>query len=223
MILPSSALAGVTCAFGVLAVSISLHAAPFTNGSFEVGPSVPTLPGYLTLLSDDTSITGWTVLPSSSIDYIGSLWTSEHGAHSLDLSGAAAGGVEQTFDTIQGRSYVVRFYLAGNTACGAVVKGMDVGVTGNATVHYTFDTSGHSPTSMGWQQQEYDFVAPGSSATLVFQSTEPSGCGPALDNVSVTEVKPVPALSPFARLAAALLLLTLGLVFVGRRSWSSNR
>jgi choice-of-anchor C domain-containing protein len=214
----SSALAGLMCACGALAVSVPVQAAPFTNGSFEVGPPVSASTGYVNVVPADSSITGWTVLPAN-IDYVGSLWMAEDGVRSLDLSGGAAGGVEQTFDTFQGSTYVVRFFLAGNGACGSIVKGMDVVATGNAAVHYTFDTTGHSPTSMGWQQQEYDFVATGTSTTLAFQSTENSVCGPALDNVSVIDLRPVPALPPFARGAAALLLLLLGLRLLARRAF----
>ncbi|HVU52636.1 MAG TPA: choice-of-anchor C family protein [Polyangia bacterium] len=203
----------MACALGALAVSRPLHAAPFTNGSFEVGPGIGG--SFLTLSSGNTSITGWTVLPSS-VDYIGSLWTAEDGTHSLDLSGAAPGGVAQTFDTNPGRSYDVAFYLAANTDCGAAVKGVDVGATGSSTSHYTFDGTGHSPSSMGWQQEHYAFVATATSTTLSFLSTESSVCGPALDDVSVTSGAAVPALPPMAREAAPLLLLAAGLLALGR-------
>jgi len=98
------------------------------------------------------------------------------------------------------------FFLAGNPTCGNAVKGLDVGATGNPTSHYTFDVTGHSSSSMGWQRETYLFVATGAITTLLFESRETSARGPALDNVAVTEVPPIPALSP--TLGAVLALLT---------------
>ncbi len=202
------------CALVALALHGSAHAAPFTNGSFETGPA----PGsFINLAAGNTGITGWTVRPSN-IDYIGTYWTAEDGARSLDLSGGAPGGIEQTFDTVPGMAYTVTFFLAGNMECGSTVKGLDVGATGNPSAHYTFDTTGHTVSAMGWQQQTYAFTAAGTSTTLYFQSTEPSACGPALDNVSVVQIEPIPALSAAGVAAAVLFLATLGWIALARRA-----
>lgn len=87
------------------------QAAPFQNGSFEIGPA----PGatFITLGAGDTSITGWEVT-GAGIDYIGGLWQPADGNRSLDLSATAAGGIQQTFDTVAGHNYQVTFSLAGN-------------------------------------------------------------------------------------------------------------
>ena len=45
------------------------HAAPFQNGSFEVGTSDPGA-GFVTLAAGNTSITGWTVT-GNRVDNIG--------------------------------------------------------------------------------------------------------------------------------------------------------
>ncbi|HVN76093.1 MAG TPA: DUF642 domain-containing protein [Thermoanaerobaculaceae bacterium] len=121
-------------------------------------------------------------------------------------TGRRAGDIEQTLDTTAGGLYQVMFFLAGNPTCGNAVKGLDVGATGNPTSHYTFDVTGHSSSSMGWQRETYLFVATGAITTLLFESRETSARGPALDNVAVTEVPPIPALSP--TLGAVLALLT---------------
>jgi choice-of-anchor C domain-containing protein len=206
------------CSAGALVLAGSAYGAAFTNGSFE---SASVAPGsFIQLNSGDTSITGWTVRPAS-IDYIGTYWVSEDGVRSLDLSGSAAGGIEQAFDTIPGSVYSVTFYLAGNpnSTCDAFpVKGLDVGATGNPTQHFTFDVTGHTTSSMGWELETYTFFAAGASTTLFFQSTTASGCGPALDNVSVTVVPPVPALSPATVATLALLVAVVAWFAVGRRS-----
>jgi choice-of-anchor C domain-containing protein len=204
------------CAAGTLALPGTVHGAAFTNGSFETGPAPP--PGlFIGLGAGDTSITGWTVRPVN-IEYIGSYWTAEDGARSLDLSGATAGGIEQTFDTTPGRTYIVTFYLAGNPTCAPFVKHLDVGATGSSTAHYTFDVTGHDISSMGWHQESYNFVATGTSTTLFFQSQDFSTCGPALDNVSVAVVPPIPTLSPGAGAVLALLLAALGWMALAPRS-----
>jgi hypothetical protein len=87
-------------------------AAPFTNGSFELGPN----PGsFITLGAGNTQIAGWLV-SAGNIDYIGSLWQHADGSRSLDMNGSTAGAVSQTFDTNAGAQYEVRFAMAGNPA-----------------------------------------------------------------------------------------------------------
>jgi choice-of-anchor C domain-containing protein len=191
------------------------YGAAFSNGSFEAG----TDPGatFISLSAGATDVTGW-VVRSSGIDYIGDYWTAADGSRSLDLSGGAAGGIEQAFDTLPGHTYRVTFYLAGNAGCGSTVKNVDVGATGNPTQQYTFDTTGHSTGSMGWQLETYTFVATGASTTLFFQSQEQSACGPALDAVALEEVYMVPALSAASGAGLALGLAALGWIALYRRS-----
>jgi len=174
---------------------------------------------FISLGAGDTSITGWTVRPFN-IEYIGSYWPAADGARSLDLSGGTAGGIEQTFDTTPGTKYIVTFYLAGNPTCPPIVKHLDLGATGNSTAQYTFDVTGYSVSSMGWQQESYTFVATGPTTTLFFQSQDFSTCGPALDNVSVAEVPPIPTLSRSAGAVLALLLAALGWMALAGRSAS---
>lgn len=180
------------------------HAAPFQNGSFETGP---TPGGYVTLTAGDTQITGWTVT-GNSVDYIGSYWPAAHGSRSLDLSGNAAGGVAQAFDTVAGRTYRVGFALAGNPDCALTVKTVQVQATGAPSVNYLFDATNSSLSNMGWAAQAYTFTATGPTTTLAFASQDNTGCGPALDNVAVNDVTPapVPALSTWGLLGLAGLL-----------------
>jgi choice-of-anchor C domain-containing protein len=159
-------------------------AAAFTNGSFETG----TDPGSFAELSsgDSTSIPGWTVSPTN-IDYIGTYWTASNGMRSLDLSGSNAGDIQQTFDTVAGHTYLVAFDLAGNPDGLPTTKTLTVAATGGPTTPYSFDVTGHTKTSMGWQPQVYSFIATGASTILTFTSTTATAFGPALDNVVVTD------------------------------------
>ena len=187
--------------------------APFQNGSFEIGPD----PGNATPHSSgSTSITGWTVT-ADDIDYIGTYWTSAAGSRSLDMagSGAGTGAIAQTFDTVAGHNYQVTFALAGNP--DGSVKTMLVSATGGTPATYTFDTSGHSTTSMGWTTQTYSFTAAGASTTLTFSSQNGGVAGPALDDVQVMDLTPstsvvaVPTLSEWSLLALSAVLAGLAM------------
>lgn len=181
------------CGFGLSLIPGRAHGAPFTNGSFE-SSSVDPGGSFATLLAGDASINGWTV--TASIDYIGGYWLASDGNRSLDLNAGAAGGIEQTFDTIVGVRYEVKFDLAGNPTCGPTTKQMQVQVVGGDSMVATFDTSNQSQANMGWNERTFFFVATSPSTTLRFTSLIGSACGPALDNVRVTAVgaaTPVPA------------------------------
>ena len=173
----------------VFACVSAVIAAPFQNGSFEIG----TDPGgsFLTLPSgDSTDITGWTVI-SGNIDYIGGYWQPAQGSRSLDLIGDQfVGGVQQTFDTIPGATYSVSFDMAGNPAGGPTIRPLAVTVAGN-TNNFTFDITGATLANMNWTTHQFTFVATGTTATIQFVSDltgDPAGCcyGAALDNVQIT-------------------------------------
>jgi choice-of-anchor C domain-containing protein len=160
-----------------------------TNGSFETGTYVDGGSGFEQLNAGDTSITGWTV-DAGSVDWIGTYWTAQDGSMSIDMSGAAAGAISQTFATTIGNSYSVSFSLSGNPAGPPVVKTLDVSATGGTVAQYTFDTTGSTLLDMHWTQETYSFLATSASTTLSFISTTASAWGPAIDNVVVTETIP---------------------------------
>lgn len=193
----NSALLTATLGIGGLTlIAPSTQAANFTNGSFELGLD----PGsVLPLPTGSTDLTGWTVT-SGTIDYTGLTWQASNGSRSLDLSGAGAGQIGQTFDTILGTTYQVLFDLAGNPAGNPVEKLLRVAATGGTAQDYSFDTTGKSVTAMGWQTVAYNFTATSPSTTLLFTSLTDTAFGPALDNVRVSTdgltPVPTPALLP---------------------------
>lgn len=153
------------------------------NGSFEEGPSVG---AYIDLPLGSTAITGWSIVRNG-IDYIGTLWIHSDGARSIDLnSHGYSGGLAQTFSTIPGHRYLVMFDLAGNPDCGPVIKTMRLEV-GGQSADYSFDTTGHSRSAMGWETQILEFTAPDTETEIELYSTITvfSGCGPVIDNVRV--------------------------------------
>jgi choice-of-anchor C domain-containing protein len=161
-----------------------------TNGSFEdSGTYVDSGSGFEQLNAVDTSIDGWTV-DAGSVDWIGTYWVAQDGVMSIDMSGLDAGAISQTFATTIGNTYTVSFYLSGNPAGLPTVKTLDVSATGGTVSHYTFDTTASTLANMAWAAESYSFLATTTSTTLSFVSTTPGPFGPAIDNVSVTEIVP---------------------------------
>jgi choice-of-anchor C domain-containing protein len=182
------ALIGVMAAVALPAATSA--STSLTNGSFEDGTFDGGGSGFQTLQAGATNLTGWTV-GGAGIDWIGPAWTAQDGSKSLDMNAGAPGSISQDLETTANSTYGVQFYLAGNPACEAGVKTLTVNATGAPPKDYTFDTTGHSASSMGWTVQVYSFVATSANSTLTFTSaTSNSGCGPALDNVSVTVEAP---------------------------------
>lgn len=184
------ALASISTSVLVMAgAAPALAASPiFTNGSFENGVD----PGaYTTLNAGSTNITDWPVV-AGSVDYIGSYWQAADGTRSVDLSGNDAGTIKQTLQTLNGHVYKVSFAMAGNPDGGPAVKTLTASA-GGTSVPFTFDTTGKSTSDMGYQTKSFTFTAAGTSTDLIFKSTTAGAYGPALDNVVVEDLTPVPA------------------------------
>jgi choice-of-anchor C domain-containing protein len=153
------------------------------NGSFESPGDVG---GFAEYGDGSTAMPGWTV--TGSVDQIGSYWSPQDGAQSLDLAGASSGTITQTVATTAGTTYVLRWYQAGNPVCGQPVKTLTVGWNGTAVANTTFDTTGHDGTSMGWTRHEVQVTASGATATLALTdaTADHSQCGVAVDDVTLT-------------------------------------
>jgi choice-of-anchor C domain-containing protein len=161
------------------------------NGSFEEGPEPDAAgPGFTPYEAGSTAIPGWTVTRGS-VDYIGPYWQHADGRRSIDLNGNEPGAIAQTFRTRMGATYRVTFSLAGNN-CGdsGGLKTLVVRAAGREQ-DFDFDATGRTYADMGWIVRSWEFTAEADETTLEFSSTTetPQACGPALDRVSVVEVK----------------------------------
>ena len=182
------------------------------NASFEQGPSFSHQD--LDIATGSTEIVGWVVTGSSvsggAIDYLGAPWDVSDGIRAIDLDGrdSVFGGIEQTFTTIPGQLYNVRFDLSGNPHGGPVVKQARVSV-GGFSADYAFDSTGQSMEALLWETIAFSFWSTTSAATLSFKSLSPTpnSYGALIDNVSVTAV-PEPS---------AAVLLAIGLGVLGAR------
>ena len=167
-----------------------VQAAVLVNPDFELG--TPT-GAFTTLPLNSTAITVWTVT-NTDIDIVGTFWINHSGARGVDLDGLQPGCLAQTFATVPGETYLLTFWLAGNPACGGPVKTGRVTAAGQF-LDFTFNTTGHSRTAMGWVQKSFSFTANAASTTLEFCSTGSTvGCGPAIDDLRLdTETPALPA------------------------------
>lgn len=184
-------------------------AVTLVNGSFEDG----TNPGatFITLAPGSMDLTGWTI-GGSGVDYIGGYWDASDGNRSLDLSALSAGQISQTlFDTVAGARYRVSFDVSGNPDGGQRTVRLVASVTGGIAEVYSYVvTAANSTSNMLYQTFTYDFVASGDPQDIQFLSLEENPFGPALDNITISQV-PEPA-------AWVLMIAGFGLVgFAARR------
>ncbi|MCA1704685.1 MAG: choice-of-anchor C family protein [Actinobacteria bacterium] len=157
------------------------------NGSFE-SPFVAVDSTW----SAGQNLGGWFV-DAASINLVGSYFQAASGRQSVDLNGdPGPGALHQDIATTVGTTYRLRFALAGHPANNTSFPGCDNGVKqmrvewgSSAVASLTFNTSGHSLSSMGWQKYEFDVVARTATSRLRFVSETPGYCGAAIDDVSI--------------------------------------
>jgi choice-of-anchor C domain-containing protein len=151
------------------------------DGGFEK----PALSGNFSEYNAGQTFGKWTVT-NGSIDLVtASYWMPAQGVQSVDLDGSNAGTISQNLSTVPGTSYSLSFALAGNPVCGSQVVKMQVVWGSSVVATLSFNTAGHSTTSMGWKHHKYTVQATSATTTLSFVSLTQSYCGPALDIVAV--------------------------------------
>lgn len=184
----------------LLSFSVQVFADPFQNGSFEEGPE--DVSGFITLGAGSDAIDGW--ITSGSIDLIDGYWPASEGDRSIDLNGNAIGAISQTFDTIAGAWYQVRFDMAGNPDGEQGLKVL-VASTDTMAQEYDFDSTGLTVDNMQWTEKSFIFQAADGSTTLSFASDISGAYGPAIDNVRVnilTQAFPEDVMAPMGAVHA---------------------
>jgi len=156
------------------------------NGDFEAQTVADTVAGFDTFSSGSRSLVGWTI-DLRTVDLVSNAyWTAAGGNNSLDLNGLSKGVISQVLSTVVGQVYTLSFDLAGNPVAGSSLKELSVNL-GPVGI-YSFNTQGHSTTSMGWTRYTTQFAAVDTTTTLSFASMTRGAAGPALDNISVSAV-----------------------------------
>jgi choice-of-anchor C domain-containing protein len=155
------------------------------NGGFEEPAGCNPLCEYD---AGSTAVPHWAI-GGNSVDLTNTgYFQAASGSESMDLSGSAPGSVEQTVDTKSGATYQLKWYMAGNPYCGDTTKIMRVYWDGDLIAAPRFNTTGHSPSSMGWVAHDKSVTAHGSKSTIRFADDTPdkSQCGATLDEVSLS-------------------------------------
>ena len=183
--------AGVLTGAGTGAALAAPAASHFDDGSFET-PRVAA--NTFVNLGTGGTIGPWKVT-AGNVDLIGDgFWQAAEGDQSVDLNGGNAGAVSQTFTTVPGKRYTVRYSLAGNPGVGGpAMKTGKVLVDGQNFQNFSFDTTGKTMANMGYVTREVSFVATGATTTLTFASTLSGAYGPVIDDVSVRHCEPCPS------------------------------
>lgn len=199
----------VFCLAVLAAIAVLPAFADINNGTFAGYSGV-----FETVNSGDTTtIPGWSVT-SGSVDWIGSYWQAPNGtSNSIDLDGNSPGIMGQFDSFLLGQQYLLTFWLAGNPDGLPTVKTVNV-TAGISSQVFTFDTTGHDKTNMGWTKESLLFTGAGASTTIAFASGDTSSpYGPTIGDVSASAV-PEPA--------AVLLMgtLLLGLAGALKRKWA---
>jgi hypothetical protein len=123
-------------------------------------------------------------------------WTAAGGKQSVEVFNS--GLLYQDVATTSGQRYDLSFAYAGNPGCALQGdKHLDVSWNGNligtgaGRATLTFDTTGHTAASMGWQTAHLLVDAASASTRISFGDSKDFDCGIALDDVAMTT--PLPA------------------------------
>lgn len=199
------------CAFSANIIDIQYGAGA---GSFELPGH--TGPLFVTLETNSSDISGWTV-NTTNIDWAkATAWNPSDGNYSIDLNGSPGGpgGVQTIVPTTVGTTYRVTFDIAAFTAPGSTTnpKTFETTAAGVTTQFSLTTTDNYSlpfdlPLTVTWSTRSFDFVANSSSSTVSFVSTVPTeSAGILLDNVSI-EAVPEPGSTAIAGIGVAVLVL----------------
>jgi choice-of-anchor C domain-containing protein len=153
---------------------------------FKDGFEKPAVGGAFYRYAAGTQLGAWTVTRGDVDLSSDSLWQVTEGRQNLDLDGGQPGAVAATFATKPLLTYRITYSLGGNYVAGPPVKTGEVRVNGKVLQKMTFDATGKSARTMGFQKRAAYVLAQGSSIRLEFASTTtPGGYGPVVDDVRV--------------------------------------
>lgn len=173
---------------GVCACAAPLNAQNLiTNGGFEE-PAVPADdPDGGTLLVAPASLPGGWELTAGSIDILrrdgATPYQTPEGAQAIDLNGISRGSIRLLLNATGDAVYRLTFAIAGNPTCEPGIKRANFILENTIFATLTFNSTGRSPTNMGWNTYEYDFQGVSQPRYLQFQSTAGTNCGMMVDNV----------------------------------------
>lgn len=137
-----------------------------------------------------SNVPGWTIADGKVLWVNNGTWRPASGEMSVDLSAGEPATIRQNVPVGGGQHFNIRFAMSGNPNAGDPVKRLQVLWGGNSLGIVEFDTTGKTPTDMGWQWHQFTVEAPVALTwvPLEFRSLNPGMGGPVLDAVSVIPV-----------------------------------
>ncbi|MEU4338144.1 DUF642 domain-containing protein [Micromonospora lupini] len=176
---------GVALAAGLSALLTALTASPAAAAVvFADGFENPAIAGDFTEYAAGQQFGPWTVTTGT----VGLTrdWEAAEGDQSLDLNGFSPGAVARTLPTKLLTTYRVSYALAGNPDNGPLVATGRVTANGQVIDSFSFDTTGHTPSAMGYVYRTIYFTNVLSATTVLqFASTTQDAFGPVIDDVRV--------------------------------------
>lgn len=137
----------------------------------------------------------WEIL-AGSVDLVGpSSAQAAEGVQFVDLNGndvAGPGTISQVIATLPGHRYRLSFQLAGNPNGDPIVKSLTASI-GTTTQNFTFDTTGHTNTNLGWVDKNVDALICSSTVRVTLTTTTTGQRGPNIDAVSMVDLGVAPA------------------------------
>ncbi len=213
------------------------------NGGLE-SPAAPKMPDdliYMSATQNTAALPGWT-LAFGAVDVVPkTYWQSAQGNDSVDLVGTPGiGGIEQSFATAAGTSYVLTFDFAVNPQKGPVnvngdTKQLEVSALaadGDTVLNsQVFQGTAGTRTvkNMQYETETFTFTATGTTSTLELQALAPLNMpdglsastiytGPVIDNLDLE----IGAGSPSPEPASIAVLGMSGLLLLRRRRKSAE-
>jgi hypothetical protein len=195
-------------------VTANARAAAFTNGSFEMPGGLPPSSGIL-LSPGDTTLVGWSVGGSggpvtySNDYYYGARFDAVHGTYQVAFSGgddAPGTFLSQSFDTVVGQQYGVRFFVGrlGHDFQMVSLTASALSASDDILASLQVFPPDELPDFYGYGPlQSFSFTATTATTTLRFTDTslDTNGVDVLLDKVAVVAV---PEPSTLILTAAAL-------------------
>lgn len=173
---------------GLLLAGLTLGASrgAIQNGGFEQN----VIGGPYVVFSAGADLGGGWIVENGTVEIVRDYWPAAEGHQSIDLSGIfeQIGTIYQDIPTVAGRTYKIKFAMAGNPEDPGTDKRMKVFWNDGEVADLTYNTRGRSLTDMGWRYHNYTVTATGSTSRLKFQSLTYSFLGPVIDDVSIEEI-----------------------------------
>lgn len=215
-----------------LALASAVAVAAPINGGFEV----PAVPGQFLTINpgSEPSGFGWRVMAGTVDAVVQGFFGAAafEGTQWLDLDGASAGTIIQSFETIAGTQYIANFAYANNpyASGGATVPAratfrvFDDATSSDLLAPLQLLHGSSTPADLQWTTTgDLTFTATGAFTTFSFQSNNPTSSfgGLFLDGVVVTALPGSPGPGGSVPEPSTALLALLGLVPLLRRTTGS--